>query len=64
MPQINQMAAQMGGFPYGNPLLAMSGMGLNPLMMNPGQAALAQFAQQSGISQLAAQMRLGRTPRL
>lgn len=36
----------MGSFPYGNPLLAMGGMGLNPaLLMNPNSAAtLASFA--------------------
>uniref|UniRef100_A0A1I7XME7 2-Hacid_dh_C domain-containing protein n=1 Tax=Heterorhabditis bacteriophora TaxID=37862 RepID=A0A1I7XME7_HETBA len=55
LPQMGQMSS----FPYGNPLLAMGGMNLNPLMMTPNSAALAQFAHGSSpaaaLSSLAAQ---------
>uniref|UniRef100_A0A0K0D0M2 2-Hacid_dh_C domain-containing protein n=1 Tax=Angiostrongylus cantonensis TaxID=6313 RepID=A0A0K0D0M2_ANGCA len=52
LPQMSQM----GAFPYGNPLLAMGGMNLNPLLMTPNSAALAQFANPAAaLSTLAAQ---------
>ncbi|KHJ99970.1 hypothetical protein OESDEN_00033 [Oesophagostomum dentatum] len=52
LPQMGQM----GAFPYGNPLLAMGGMNLNPLLMTPNSAALAQFANPAAaLSTLAAQ---------
>ncbi|CAD6190558.1 unnamed protein product [Caenorhabditis auriculariae] len=46
--------SQMNAFSYTNPLLAMSSMGINPLLMN-ANPALAQFNPAAALSTLAAQ---------